>query len=213
MIPEKYKLFYQNIDIAQYRSILALDGELSDKDFFNNGLPVIAADGALNTLNLLGIIPKAVVGDLDSARADLLHDIEVVHEPDQNSCDFEKTLTYLEKMNLLPSIIIGVNGGYLDHILNNVNIFLQRGSVFYTRAMMGHVIHTNEIKTFSLPINTKISIMGFPEAEVSSRGLQWELTHYQMAFPGRNSSFNRTCKDVISIEIHQGLCLVMIYFL
>lgn len=210
---EKYKLFYQNMDITQYRSILVLDGDLPEKSFFELELPIIAADGALNKLHAMGIKAEVVIGDLDAVQSDLLHNIEVVHKPDQNSSDFQKALVYLEDRSLLPSIIVGINGGFLDHILNNVNIFLQKGNVFYAPSMMGHVIYAGETRSFSLPINTKISIMGFPQAEISSQGLKWELQHYPMDFPGKNSTFNRTKTDFISIEVHKGLGLVMIYCL
>ena len=42
-------------------------------------------------------------------------------DKDQNSSDFQKAMKYLESQNLLPTIILGISGGYIDHILNNIN--------------------------------------------------------------------------------------------
>lgn len=211
MIPDKYKIFYDHIVSNQYRSILVLDGDLPEKSFFESGLPIIAADGAMNALHLLGITPKVVVGDLDSVNPALLTHIEVVHKPDQNSCDFEKALLFLEEKHLLPAIIVGINGGYIDHILNNINIFLQQGCVFYAPPIVGYTLEAGKTHAFSLPLHTKISLMGFPNAQVSTQGLQWELQDYQMSFPGQNSCFNRTGLECIDITVHSGLILVLIY--
>ncbi|WP_425360847.1 MULTISPECIES: thiamine diphosphokinase [unclassified Candidatus Tisiphia] len=243
---DRYRAFYEHIDIGLYHSILALNGDLPDKSFFDIGLPIIAADGAINSLYKMGIIPKVVIGDLDSAKVDLLYTIgnsgefgarndgatpisnrratsddvpnfssidytEVIRVPDQNSCDFEKSLQYLENKNLLPAIIVGMSGGYIDHILNNISIFLKNGSIFYAPSIVGYVIKAGETRVFTLSVDTKISLLGFSSAQISTKGLKWELKHYHMSFPGTNSSFNRTICETVSIEVHSGLSLVMIY--
>lgn len=208
---DRYRAFYEHIDIGLYHSILALNGDLPDKSFFDIGLPIIAADGAINSLYKMGIIPKVVIGDLDSAKVDLLYTTEMIRVPDQNSCDFEKSLQYLENKNLLPAIIVGMSGGYIDHILNNISIFLKNGSIFYAPSIVGYVIKAGETRVFTLSVDTKISLLGFSSAQISTKGLKWELEHYQMSFPGTNSSFNRTICETVSIEVHSGLSLVMIY--
>ncbi|WP_250310908.1 thiamine diphosphokinase [Rickettsia endosymbiont of Oedothorax gibbosus] len=208
---DRYRAFYEHIDTSLYHSILALNGDLPDKSFFDIGLPIIAADGAINSLYKMGIIPKVVIGDLDSAKVDLLYTTEMIRVPDQNSCDFKKSLQYLENKNLLPAIIVGMSGGYIDHILNNISIFLKNGSIFYAPSIVGYVIKAGESRVFTLSVDTKISLLGFSSAQISTKGLKWELEHYQMSFPGTNSSFNRTICETVSIEVHSGLSLVMIY--
>jgi thiamine pyrophosphokinase len=106
-----------------YKSILCLSGELPQKDFFQKmHVPVIAADGAANKLHALGITPHIVIGDLDSVDPSLK--LNSLHIQDQSRCDYEKSMEYLEQMGLLPTIILGSSGGDLDHILNNINIYL-----------------------------------------------------------------------------------------
>lgn len=207
-----HEAFFKHIEAENYRSVLALNGELPSRDFFDAiRLPIIAADGAVNSLDASGIKPKAVVGDLDSARPELLEDLEVVYLPDQNSCDFEKALSYMGESNLLPTIVLGINGEYIDHVLNNMHIFLKNSSIFYAPPIVGHLIKEGEEKSFTLPINTKISIFGLPSAEVSSKGLKWGLEHAALAFPTNSSAFNRTCADEVFIEAHAGVLLVLIY--
>lgn len=195
-----------------YRSILCLNGDLPERSFFlNANLPIIAADGAANSLHQLGISPQIIIGDLDSVTASIREKNNVLYCPDQHSSDFQKSLQYLKENELLPAIVVGINGGYLDHILNNINIFLETDSVLYAPPMMGYVLKENAYKVFSLPLNTKISLMGIPSASITSNGLKWELNEFTLSFPGNNSCFNRTLKSSIQIQVHQGSALILIY--
>lgn len=145
------------LNLEQYKSILCLNGDLPEVDFFDKNLPIIAADGAANSLINMGIKPSMVIGDLDSITADN-QALENTHlHYDQNFCDFEKSLDYLKKNDLLPSIIVGLNGGFIDHILNNINHFVTTNSILYAPPIYGFTMRANEKKSFILPLNTKIS--------------------------------------------------------
>lgn len=211
MMSKKYKTFYEYIGSKVYCSILVLDGDLPDKSFFESKLPIIAADGAMNSLYALGITPRIVIGDLDSVNPKILGDVEVLCRPDQNRFDFQKALDYLDTTHLLPAIIVGVNGGYIDHILNNINIFLNQNCIFYAPPIVGQVVRAGETHFFSLPLNTKISLIAFPKAQLSTQGLEWELQEDELCFPGKNSVSNRIRSESISIKVHTGLILILVY--
>lgn len=124
-----------------YKSILCLSGELPQKDFFEKmQLPVIAADGAANKLHALGITPHIVIGDLDSVCPSL--NVNRLHIHDQSRCDYEKSMEYLEQNGLLPTIILGSSGGDLDHILNNISIFMlnSHGNLLYAPPLYGTIL-------------------------------------------------------------------------
>lgn len=204
-------LLKQLLDLNNFRSILCLDGTLPDAGFFQASLPVIAADGAANTLMKMGVIPQLVIGDLDSIAPEYKEKLKTHFHYDQNFCDFEKSLDYLEQHDLLPAIIVGMNGGYLDHILNNINIFMRAGNFFFAPPLCGYVLHHGQSKTVTLPLQTKISMMGIPSAIVSTKGFEWELSHASLTFPGKNSCFNRNVNDELEITVHEGSALILIY--
>ncbi len=208
-----HKNFWQHIGgKAPYRSILCLDGELPDAEFFHSTqLPIIAIDGAVNYLVPIGVKPHIAIGDMDSAMPHLLKGIEVVHTPDQAMSDLEKALEYLKAKNLLPSILVGMSGGAIDHIINNINIFIESDNIFYAPPIIGYTIHKGSKKEFQLPKDTKISLLGIPSASVSSTGLKWDLSQSHLSFPGTSSCFNRSSADKVAIEVHEGTVLVMIY--
>lgn len=195
-----------------YKSILCLNGILPDAAFFKEiNLPVIAADGAANSLQSIGVKPHCIIGDLDSVLPALLKNTEFLHLPDQNSNDYQKTMAYLYEKDLLPSIVVGINGGYLDHILNNINIFMGSNCLLYAPPLKGFVLNANEKVELLVPDDTKISLLGIPTAVVSSRGLKWELNNNMLTFPGANSCYNRTSQETVHIEVHQGDLLVLVY--
>ncbi|KTD06682.1 thiamin pyrophosphokinase [Legionella gratiana] len=200
------------INLKGYRSILCLNGDLPEPVFFvTMNLPIIAADGAANRLFERGIHPKLIIGDLDSIDPSILESYPFLHLPDQESSDYQKAMYYLNNNNLLPAIIVGINGGFLDHILNNINIFMTTDCLLYSPPMRGFVLREKSRRNFSLPVQTKISLIGMPAVILSSNGLQWELNHSHLSFPGKTSCFNRTQLPEIILETHQGAALVLIY--
>jgi len=200
------------LDFQNYRSILCLDGELPDHAFFiKNKLPIIAADGAANQLAKMSITPAIIIGDLDRADPNLFQHTEVLHLPNQNTSDFQKCLAYLKEHDLLPAIITGVSGGYLDHILNNINIFLATDSILYAPPIIGFGLRADTRVELSSPLDSKISLLGIPNAVVTTHGLKWELQSQTLAYPGQNSCFNRTQYETFKIHVEQGQLLVLLY--
>ena len=200
------------MNLTEYLSILCLNGELPDSTFFAKvNLPIIAADGAANSLLERSIHPTLIVGDLDSVRPEVLEHHSFLNLPEQESNDYQKAMCYLKDNDLLPAIIVGINGGHLDHILNNINIFIETNCLLYSPPIKGFVIKERSVVNLLLPVQTKISLMGIPEALLSSRGLKWELNYSQLSFPGKTSCFNRTKVPEIALEVHQGAVLILIY--
>lgn len=196
------------------KSVLCLDGNLPDIIFFKSiNLPIIAADGASNKLLELKVKPSVIIGDLDSINQENFLSSEIIYKPDQNQTDFQKSLQFLKENNLLPTIICGANGGFLDHILNNINIILENNCFIYDYPIIGYTINGPNKINLELDQNTKISLLGINEAKVSTSGLKWELKDYSLKFPGNNSCHNRTKLKNISIEVIEGKLLALIYII
>lgn len=198
-------------DFSKFKSILCLNGKLpSYESLINLNLPIIAADGAINKLFKMGITANIVIGDLDSVSSDILHKVPYLKEFDQNYSDFQKAYRYITSNNLNPSVICGISGGFLDHILNNINIFIElKDNVFMDDEIIGFCLR----KKYSLKTQpgTKISIFGIPHCKISTNGLKWELDNALLEFPGKNSSLNRAQKSEITIDITEGCALIIIY--
>ncbi len=76
--------------------------------------PIIAVDGGFDALKAWGVQPDAVVGDMDSIRADVPDDVPMLEISEQDSTDLEKALRAVDA----PLFIgIGFLDGRLDHTL------------------------------------------------------------------------------------------------
>lgn len=124
---------------------------------------------------------------------------------------FKNLFIIKKKNNLLPSIILGINGGYIDHILNNINIMLSTNSIFFAAPIIGYIIKGQEQLILNLPINTKISLIGASTSEVTTSGLKWELQNNVLSFFEVNSCFNRTASNQVTITVNNGALLALIY--
>lgn len=173
--------------------------------------PIIAADGAANSLINHNINPDFVVGDLDSADIDLAQNVgsKIVKLLNQDHTDFEKCIQYALTFDLYPALVFGVDGNFFDHALNNLSIIVQTELIFITKDIIG--ICSNKCKTYTLPYNTKISIFGAPKCKISTNGLKWNLKSSYLNFFESNSCSNRSVEQQVNIDIHYGKALIMIH--
>jgi len=89
---------------------------------------VIAADGGVRHCLRLGVIPKIVVGDLDSLADDDRQTLEasgtefVVHPQDKDQTDLELALLAAVAREVDEIIVLGAMGGRIDMTLANVHL-------------------------------------------------------------------------------------------
>ncbi len=205
-----FDIFEKIRDRGKYKSILCLNGSLPEKEFFDNwNIPIIAADGAANKLMKMNIKPDIVIGDLDSAKPEYLKLLDHIKILDQNKSDFEKSIKYIVKNKISPSIIFGLGGGHLDHILHNINLFTQ--TEFVSLSDSTFIFNIKNSVDLKLEKNTKISLFGMPRAQISTFGLKWNLSNELLTFPGGNSAFNRSLEEDIRISVYHGNLLCIVY--
>lgn len=125
----------------------------------NFTLPIIAADGAVHRLYERSIIPSVIIGDMDSIVSPLPK-IPLIHIEDQSRCYYEKAMSYLMEHQLLPTIVLVINGGELDHILKNISIFMSYppGNLLYAPPVYGTLLYPSHY-TLTVPARTKIQTL------------------------------------------------------
>ncbi|MDR0444775.1 MAG: thiamine diphosphokinase [Puniceicoccales bacterium] len=191
------------------RSILCLDGSLPYGLLKKIHWPIIAADGAANKLVRNGIEPRMILGDMDSVDPNLLTKREHLKILDQDTTDFEKALDFIKGESLTPTMVTGIDGGYMDHIWNNVNILARTRSAFFSRDIVGMMMD-DFYQSDDIPLNTKISLFGMPYGVVNSKGLKWELDGMELSIGGKTSFGNRTRCSKIELRVLSGKVMVCI---
>ena len=147
-----------------------------DLDFIRSaGHRVVAADGGAIACLDAGIVPDAVIGDLDSlgaARAEI--PAERLHRvAEQETTDFDKCLRHVAAPLVYS---LGVTGRRIDHTLAVCTTLVERAEV---RALvLGEtdlLFHAPPRLAFDLPVGCRLSL--FPMAPVTGRssGLRWPI--------------------------------------
>lgn len=113
------------------RSLIVLAGVISPdavRAARAAGARILAADGGVNALHALSVAPHAVVGDMDSARADALAWAERAgatierHPREKNETDGQLAVDEALATGSREIAFTGVTGGRLDHVLANLQL-------------------------------------------------------------------------------------------
>jgi thiamine pyrophosphokinase len=88
------------------------------------GVVLIGADGGADAIGAAGLVPAAIIGDLDSLqdRSGWERRTRVIHIPEQITTDFQKAL-YSTKAPV--TLALGMTGRRLDHTLAALSAVLQ----------------------------------------------------------------------------------------
>lgn len=85
----------------------------------------VALDGAGQVAVGLGYRPDCILGDLDSVERSQVEGIPLIHDPDQETNDLEKGLSWLLVRGFTQVHVLGATGKRLDHALKNLSVFKQ----------------------------------------------------------------------------------------
>jgi len=171
---------------------------------------VIAVDGGANLCLAAGVMPEAVIGDMDSLDAASRAAIppeRVHHITEQDSTDFDKALR-----SVCAPLVIGLGflGKRVDHQLAALNRLVarcDRAVILLDREDV--VCHLPPRLALDLPAGTRVSL--FPMAPVSGRstGLVWPIDGLDFAPEARVGTSNRA-DGPVSLEMDRpGMLLIL----
>jgi len=199
-------------NLSGFKSIICLNGNLPEKAFFRKilekNIPIIGVDGGANLLHNMSIIPDFIVGDMDSCR-DLskFPKSKIIIIDDQNYTDFEKAIRFAQNHGIDNSLVLGINGGEIDHVINNVNTFVRYAKEFDMwfydvpntgESKLGGIIK-NDIE-LSIPKETTISIFSFDDGKVTTEGMVWEIDSKEFSILDKSGARNRARLDKVNIS-------------
>ncbi|MEP1768573.1 MAG: thiamine diphosphokinase [Sulfitobacter sp.] len=171
---------------------------------------LMAVDGGLIMAQAAGIMPQAVVGDMDSAPPDALALVPKERQhciSEQQSTDFDKALRHVQA-----PVMVGVGfcGGRIDHQLAAFHTLLERAD----RPCI--LLWENEViliapPQISLPTQKGDVVSLFPLVPVIGRssGLEWPIDG--LAFgPGAQSGTSNRALGPITLEMDAaGMVLIV----
>lgn len=154
---------------------------------------LVAADGGANVALALGLMPDAVIGDLDSispeTRAAIAPD-RLHRVAEQETTDFEKCLTRIDAPAVLA---VGFAGLRLDHTLAVWNALVRHPHRRCIVIAAGDIAFlAPERLQMKLPVGTRLSLFPLGAVTGQSRGLRWPIDGLDFAPDGRIGTSNRT---------------------
>ena len=200
--------------------IIIANGEFLDKEALlaciQNKI-VIALDGAADKLADYNIKPNFVLGDFDSV-ADINKwknekSVEIILRPDQNKTDCEKAIEFLDEMGAAKIEIICSWGGRIDHELYQLNLLKKfhnpkRPLEIITKTQ--RIFYCSDV-TLRLEnnIGANFACFGFPVAEITSKGLKYEMTDCKLELSKFASVSNSFVTEQINVQVKGSAIIVM----
>jgi thiamine pyrophosphokinase len=183
---------------------------------------IFCADGGANHALALGLMPHAVIGDLDSidpANLALLEEegVSIHRYPrEKDFSDFELAIEHACRAHPREMLMVGVAGGRLDHMLANI-MLCARSSLSHIRVSLVDGL----TEAFVLQAGQGIEISGAPgdlvsliplagaAGGVATKGLKWGLEGAALEFGRSLALSNVLTAPKAEVKIAAGSLLVL----
>lgn len=207
------------------RAIIFVNGVIPDlstvRHWIREGDDVIAADGGARHAIAMGLLPRVVVGDLDSLEPDLLEQLAAQgvelekHPAAKNKTDLELAIERAIRDGAQEILLLGALGGRLDQAIANVLLMAQRDwpalIQLVDAAEIATVIHAGELMTLEAAPGSTMSLLPL-SAEVTG------ITYTGMLYPLENATLhlgstrgvsNEIVSHPATVSIDTGIALVI----
>ncbi|MBE9636516.1 thiamine diphosphokinase [Salipiger mangrovisoli] len=171
----------------------------------------VGADGGGAALLAAGVMPDAVIGDLDSLGPDARARIpapRIHHIAEQNSTDFDKCLRNIDAPLVYAA---GFLGARLDHQLSAMTVLVRRPERPCLLVGREDVVALCPPElALELPLGTRASL--FPMAEVGghSRGLRWPIDGLRFTPDRLTGTSNETDAPRVELRLDAPKMLVIL---
>ena len=179
---------------------------------------VICADGGANTALKTGIVPDAIVGDLDSIHAEALvkfHRVPTHEDRDDETTDLEKAIVWAVKSKYDHIVVVGATGKRIDHSIGNLGVMAK----YYPDAIvrfvddLGEIIYIGRELTFTAKKGDVISLIPLSRCEgIVTRGLRYALEGEALELGIREGTSNVVDASPVSIKVKKGHLLLFKLF-
>ena len=175
---------------------------------------VICADGGANAALKAGIVPNAIVGDLDSIRAEALvkfHRVPTYEDTDDETTDLEKAISWVVKSKYDHVTVVGATGKRIDHSVGNLAVLPK----FYPDAIVRFVDDMGELEyigrelEFVAKKGAVVSLIPLSRCEgIVTEGLRYALQGEALELGVREGTSNVVVSSPVTIKVQKGHLLL-----
>ena len=179
---------------------------------------LVCADGGANLARRYGLMPDAIVGDLDSVAPETLahyRDVALVRDEDTERTDAEKAIDWaLARKRFEEVALLGASSGRIDHVIGH--IALLRRYRERTRLVLEDDVARAWLGTGAIPIDepegTVVSFfaIGGAAGGVTTKNFRYALTDRTLELGEQDSVSNVVAERPASIHVARGDLLVVV---
>ncbi|WP_313346812.1 thiamine diphosphokinase [Sedimentibacter sp.] len=182
---------------------------------------VICADGGLEKVKKLGLIPNLILGDFDSVNKSVLEDyknlnIETVKFPSEKDyTDMELAISHAVKMGFNDIVLVGASGTRLDHTVANM-LLIEK---YYKKDINIRIIDNNNFiqivtESMIIPFRKNYYVSLIPLSEniegLTLEGFKYPLNNINVERGSTLCISNEVSEDVGLIKLNKGSAFVFI---
>ncbi|MDF9830867.1 thiamine diphosphokinase [Parabacteroides sp. PF5-6] len=196
--------------IGHYPCVVVADGLFPTKeivwDKLRRASVVIACDGAVEKLVDGGIIPTAIVGDMDSIPSALREKYadRLFPDHDQETNDLTKAMQYARRTGQKEVLILGATGLREDHTLGNISLLMDYLPLFDRVEMasdFGLFTPINQTTWFACRPGQQVSFFSLrPGGEVTTHKLRYPLVRKDLT-AWWQGTLNETLEEEFGLEL------------
>ena len=183
--------------------------------YIDDALFTIAVDGGYNMLQRE---VDVFIGDGDSVTSkSILARESIALQPEKDMTDGEFSIDYAIERGYDMIYLYGVDGGRLDHVLTNLNLFARaydKGVTVVGKCNNYDIYFTrgDEIVSFDDVKGCTISIVPFDRAVhiMSMKGLYYTVTDFTIPHTSSRGMSNVASKEHVEIDFGEGSALVFV---
>lgn len=174
------------------------------------GRTVVAADSGAEAVLAVGRVPDAVIGDMDSLRAEARAQlpVEVLHEiPEQDSTDFDKGLR-----SIAAPLVLGYGflGKRLDHQLAAMTVLVRRAAQRCVLVGAEDVVCLcPPALALDLAAAERVSLYPMGPVRGRSTGLRWPIDGLDFA-PGVRGGTSNEAQGPVTLAMEAPLMLLIL---
>jgi len=179
---------------------------------------VLCADGGANIALKHGVVPDAIIGDLDSIHAETLvkfHKVPTYRDSDDETTDLEKAIAWAIKGKFDHVTVVGASGRRLDHSVGNLSVLAK----FYPDAVVrfvddfGELTYVGRDLTIEAKKGETVSLIPLSRCEgIVTDGLRYALNGETLELGVREGTSNVVTASPVSIKVKKGHLLLFRVF-
>jgi thiamine pyrophosphokinase len=198
------------------KTVIIADGTFPEHriplGFLKEADTIICCDGSTGNLVNAGLIPDAIVGDMDSLSSELANRFadRIFADETQETNDLTKAVIWCKDSGYKDIIILGATGKREDHTIGNISL-LAEYSKYVTVKMVtdtGIFLPFRETCRISCYPGQQVSVFSIdPQTEITSSGLKYLLNKRKL-LNWWEATLNEALGEFFELEFSGGPVLV-----